>query len=87
MPMMNIAEKLILIMENKLPLKKYIIKETTIKEIYHFLSELNNIPLENIKWINDINEEIKLTENQIHDYKFTGLSNYHIAKDLFIKQQ
>lgn len=52
-----------------------------IKEIYEFLTKLNNEKLENITWV-DGNNTIRITEDQINDWKYTGLTNWYFAKEI-----
>ena len=58
-----------------------IVEMSKIKEIYEFLTKLNNEKLENIIWV-DGDNTIQITQAEIDAWKFTGLTNYYFAKQI-----
>lgn len=58
---------------------KHTVKIEEFREVMRYLREIESTPLENIKWMKN-GKEVKVTKDQIDEWRFTGLNNRDFAK-------
>ena len=66
--------------------RKTKIKISEIIELKKRLTEVNNIPLENIKFINDKGNGVYIDPKIINDFGYTGLNNVDFISTGFYKE-